>query len=397
MLPSITNQTVESSLLRRLIGSTGSPGKSLSSERQKTQQVVLDFVLDPCSVEGMAAMAIQEPHRSACFAHLQKLRAELNNQPILPASTDSFPNTRVIAVKEMKPTEAQEKDKILCGKDNDGRPLKSLHWKALGNPVQGPTKRHKCQGIPGKCEKCRRMIEIRQATARLMAKRAAKQVLQESKASAKATEKEKTDFEEDEQKIKREERFCKIVPPTDRTPIQKSKSMPLVDMNFLPIGVKCKWVQPVFNEMPKAVFMGHPVDPVNIEDMRLHRNVSELKFQHEYMDDEPDFESEKIESWELAPRSQTNVVFIPPNWCERKYVTTRSLEPKIRIIDMSIGENDPFAHINESRGLVPALRNLLPGKSQLTEVIDLKQNGNVEGWINKVNTSQQLDEKDRIQ
>lgn len=386
MLPSITNQRVESSVLRRLVG------KSLSPERQKTQQAVLDSMLDPCSVEGMAAMAIQEPHRSACFAHLQKLRAELNNQPILPASTDSFPNTRVIAVKEMKPIEPQEKDKILCRKD-DGRPLKLLHWKAFGNPVQGLTKRHKCEGIPGKCEKCRRMIEIRQATERLMAKRAAKQVLQESKAGAKATE---TDFEENEQKIKREERFCKIVPPADRTPVQKSNSMPMVDMNFLPIGVKCKWVQPAVNEMPKAVLMGLPVDPTNIEDIRLHRNVSELKFQHEYMDDEPDFESEKIESWDLAPRSQTNVVFIPPNWCEPKYVPMRSLEPKIRIIDMSIGGNDPFAHTNESRGLVPALRNLLPRKSQVTDIIDLKQNGNAEGWINKVNTSQQLDEKDRI-
>ena len=386
MLPSITNQRVESSVLRRLVG------KSLSPERQKTQQAVLDSMLDPCSVEGMAAMAIQEPHRSACFAHLQKLRAELNNQPILPASTDSFPNTRVIAVKEMKPIEPQEKDKILCRKD-DGRPLKLLHWKAFGNPVQGLTKRHKCEGIPGKCEKCRRMIEIRQATERLMAKRAAKQVLQESKAGAKATE---TDFEENEQKIKREERFCKIVPPADRTPVQKSNSMPMVDMNFLPIGVKCKWVQPAVTEMPKAVLMAHPVDPTDIEDIRLHRNVSEVKFQHEYTNDEPDFESEKIESWDLAPRSQTNVVFIPPNWCEPKYVPTRSLEPKIRIIDMSIGENDPFAHTNESRGLVPALRNLLPRKSQVTDIIDLKQNGNAEGWINKVNTSQQLDEKDRI-
>ena len=92
MLPSITNQRVEPSVLRRLIGCTGHPGKSLSRERQKTQQAVLDFMLDPCSVEGMATiMAIKEPQRSACFAHLQKLRAELNNQPILPASADSFP------------------------------------------------------------------------------------------------------------------------------------------------------------------------------------------------------------------------------------------------------------------------------------------------------------------
>ena len=63
------------------------------------------------------------------------------------------------------------------------------------------------------------MIEIRQATERLMAKRAAKQVLQESEATAKATEKEETDFEENEQKIKWKERFCITVPPADRTPI----------------------------------------------------------------------------------------------------------------------------------------------------------------------------------
>ena len=63
------------------------------------------------------------------------------------------------------------------------------------------------------------MIEIRQATERLMAKRAAKQVLQESKATAKATEKEETDFEENEQKIKWEEHFVKLCHRRDRIPI----------------------------------------------------------------------------------------------------------------------------------------------------------------------------------
>ena len=72
-------------------------------ERQKTQQTVLDSMFDPCSVEGMATiMAIKEPHRSACFAHLQKLRAELNNQPILPASTDSFPEYQGYCCQEIE-------------------------------------------------------------------------------------------------------------------------------------------------------------------------------------------------------------------------------------------------------------------------------------------------------
>ena len=400
MFPSIANQNVESSVLRRLIGSTGHPRKSMTPEKEKAQKAVLDSMLDPCSVEGTAAMEIQEPHRLSCVANLQKIRAELNNKPVLPASTDSFPNTKVIAVKEMKPMEPQQKDKISPAKEDDDRPLKSLHWKALGTPVQGYIKRHQCEGIPGKCEKCRRMIEIRKATERLIAKRAAKQVLQESKPSEKALEEVEPDLEDTEQKIKREERFCKIAPPIARTSVQKSKRGPLDDINFLPIGGKCKWAQPVLSEMPAGVYMGNSFDPIDLEDMSLGRDipslVSELKFEREYMDDEPDFESEKIESWELAPRSKANIVFIPPNWCEPKYTATEFLEPKIRIIDTTSIENDSLAH-TESRGLVPSLRNLLPGKSQIsTEVIDIRSTGNTESWANNVTTSQQLEERDRI-
>ena len=81
-------------------------------------------------------MAIKEPPRSSSKASL------------LPPQIVSS-NTRVVAVKKLKPTEPQEKHKVSCRKD-DGRPLKSLHWKALDSPVQGLTKRHKCEAIPDK-------------------------------------------------------------------------------------------------------------------------------------------------------------------------------------------------------------------------------------------------------
>ena len=409
MLPSLSNQTGESSLLRRLLGSSGNSnallGKNLSPERRKAQQAVLDSMLDPCSVEGMAAMEVQEPHKSSCFANLQKLRAELANTPV-PASSRDLCNTgRIIAVQEMKQTEQQENnnaDTLTQGKDC--RPLKSLHWKALGRSPPEYSKRHHCEGNSSKCEKCRRVMEVRKATERFEAKRAAKQALQESKTNAKALEEAKSEAPDGEQRIKREERFCRIAGPNARTVVQMSKSASIEDISLFPIGGDSTWAQSVLGELPN----GHPIDfnehiafiDSEFDLKRCQRNipscVSELKFVREYMDDEPDFESEKIASWELAPRSQTNIVFIPPNWCEWEYVAPTPPEPRFRIIDTSCGENDAFSNSTESRGLA-SLRKLIPGKAQVTEVIELKDTVNTTRWNDVVMTLEELDEMDSVQ
>ena len=414
MLPSLSNQSRETSVLRRLLGSSGlssdSLGKNLSPERQKAQKAVLDSMLDPCSVEGMSAMAVQEPHRSACFADLQKLRTELANKPELPVSSRGVQNTcRIITVKEMKQTEEQEKNHDEAPRqENEGRPLKSLHWKALsGTSATAYSKRHHCEGNSWNCEKCRRVMEIRKATERFEAKRAAKQTIQESNIIKKALEEAKSEVEEDEQKIKREERFCRFARPNARTVVQRSKTTTIEDANFLPIAENSKWAQPVLSEMPKGVFLGRPIDytkhvaPSDSDwEIKLERSesnipscVSELRFEREYMDDDPDFESEKIASWEIVRKSQTSMVFIPPNWCEQNYFVPRSIQPRIRIIDMSWGENDSILHSTESRGL-SSLRKLIPGKTQVTEVLEVKITGNTEKWTDVLKFPQELDEKD---
>ena len=404
MLPSISNQSGESSVLRRLLGSSGNSsaplGKNLSPERRKAQQAVLDSMLDPCSVEGMAAMEVQEPHRSSCFANLQKLRAELANTPMLPASPHDLCNSntggRIITVQEMKQTELEESNNDALTEVKDRRPLKSLHWKALGN------KRHHCEGNSSNCEKCRRVMEVKKATQRFEAKRVAKQALQESRADAKALEEAKCEAPEGEQRIKRKEGFCRFAVPNARTVVQRSKSASIEDISLFPIGGNCKWAQSVLTEFPKEQSFDYNelIDSEEFDLKRYQRNIpsclSELKFVREYMDDEPDFESEKIASWELAPKSQTNIVFIPPNWCEWKCVSPPPPEPRIRIIDTSCGESDAFSNSTESRGLA-SLRKLIPGKSQVTEVIQLKDTINTTRWNEVVMTLEELDEKGNVQ
>ena len=415
MLPNLSNQNGESSMLRRLLGSSGishaSLDKKLSPETRKAQQAVLDSMLDPCSVEGMAAMAVQEPHRSSCFANLHKFRTELSNKPAAVVPNDLYKTNRIIAVRsrEMKQTTQQEKNSDTLELGKDGRPLKSLHWKALRRSTTEYNKKHKCEGNSWNCEKCRRVLEIRKATERFEAKRAAKKALQESITKLKAAEEAEDEVQEMEQRIKLEERFCRIAAPNARTVVQRSKTAPGEEVSFFPVGGNSKWAQPVLSEMPKGVYMGRLIDydhhtaPIVDEEIKLEHDerkipscVAKLKYLREYLDDEPDFESEKIAPWELAPRSHTNVVFIPPGWCERKCEAPRSLEPRIRIIDTSCGENDGFAYSTESRGIA-SLRKLLPGKSQVTEVIELTNQGSAESWSDVVITLQELDEKDSVE
>lgn len=98
-----------------------------------------------------------------------------------------------------------------------------------------------------------------------------------------------------------------------------------------------------------GVYMGYFIDFIDFEDMSLGYDilslVFEFKFECEYMDDELDFEFEKIEFWELVFRFKINIVFILLNWCELKYIVIEFLELKIWIIDMIFIENDLFVYI----------------------------------------------------
>lgn len=401
-------------MLHRLLGSNGnmqiSTNKKLSPETRKAQQRVLDSMLDPCSVEGMAAMTVQEPCRSSCFANLQKLRAELSNESAVAATNNFGKTNKIINVRPTETVTEQRKDNINTPEqEKDSRPLKSLHWKALTSSTTEYKKQHKCEGNSWTCEKCRRVNEIKKATERFEAKRAAKQILQENRSNIKVGKDAESDEAADrEQKIKREERFCRISAPNARTVAQRTKTTPVEGVSFFPAGGSLKWAQPVLSEMSKGVLTGRPIDndshteTMVDEDIKLERDepgvpscMAELKFSREYLDDEPDFESEKIESWELAPRSRTNVVFIPPCWCEEMYEASGPLEPRIRIIDTSDGDNDAFSNTTEGRGIA-SLRKLLSGKSQATEVLQFRTTGDKESWSDVVITLKQFDKTDRV-
>lgn len=404
MWPSLTSQGEESPVLRRMFGSSGanSPntsfGRRLSWRKRKmhlaesiiqAEQAAIDAVLEP---EMPAVFAVkQEPRRSSRFANLQKLRAELSQQP---TPHDLYKTNAIISVKEMKQSEQQKETR-----GEESRPLKSLHWRALGQ-------RHNCDGNSLNCEKCKRVMEVKKATERFEAKRAAKQILQESNSGAKAGEKD-DELGSGIQKIKREERFCRNgSAPNARIVAQKSKTVPGGDVSSIWIGGNSKWAQPVLSQMPKEVYKGRPVDystrtstprPVE-EEFKVERAerkilscVSRLKLVREYMDDEPDFESEKITSWEkIGPRSPTDMVFTLPCVCERKFAEPRPVRPRILLIDMSPGENDDMtshAEQAESRGTV-SMRNFT--RNKVLTITELGS-GNAE-W----DTWHELEEKDRV-
>lgn len=374
MFPSLTSQNGESSMLRRILGSGGNsanapPGRRLSLRRRKmhlaeriiqAEQAAIDAVLEPDSVEGLPAVfKIQkEPRRSVRFANLQKLRSELSQQP---TPHDLYKTNTIISVKEMKHNEQQELTNDTLARGEDDRPLKSLHWKALGQ-------RHHCDGNSLKCEKCKRVLEVKKATERFEAKRASKQLLQESNCAEKA-EDEVGELGGGIQRIKREERFCRNVSLSNaRTVARRSKTGLNEDASCFLIGGNSKWAQPVLSEMPKEVYKSHTIEysprvstprPVD-EEFKMERDerknlscVSRLKLIREYMDDEPDFESEEISSWDLAPRSQTDIVFTLPCVCQRKFAEPTPLKPRILLLDMSSWENDGVSNQSDSQDIVP--------------------------------------------
>lgn len=390
--PSLTPQNGESSMLRRILGANGGNsantpfGRRLSWRKRKmdlaeriiqAEQAAIDAVLDPESASGMPDIfkVQKEPRRSSRFANLQKLRAELSQQP---TPHDLYKTNAIISVKEIKENEEQEETSDTMTRGEDGRPLKSLHWRALGQ-------RHNCEGNSLNCEKCKRVLEVKKATERFEAKRAAKQILQESNSESLARE-EDGELEDGIQRIKREERFCRnSSTPNARIVAQKSKTAPGGDVSScFGIGANSKWAQPVLSQMPKGVCRGRPVDystrtstPMPVEEeFKIERNnrkiiscVSRLKLVREYIDDEPDFESEKITSWELGPRSPTDVVFTLPCVCEQRFAEPKPLRPRILLIDMTPGENDvttSHAEQAESQGTA-SVRKLIRNKTGSVE------------------------------
>ena len=409
ILPSLTAQNGESPILRRMFGSSGnstndSLGKRLSWRRRKmhlaqsiikAEQAAIDAVLEPDTEMPDVFKIQKEPSRSVRFANLQKLRSELSQHS---TPQDLYKTHTIISVKEMKHNKQHEVAGGTLSRAEDDRPLKSLHWKALG-------RRHHCDDNSLKCEKCRRMLEVRKATERFEAKRAAKQLLQESKCAPKA-EDDVGELGGGIQRIKREESFCRNFSlPGARTKIQRCSTGSLAneDANFFSIGGNSKWAQPVLCEVPKEVRMSCPIEytprvstprPVD-EEFKKERETrkslrcaSRLKLIREYMDDEPDFESEEITSWDLAPRSQTDVVFTPPCVCQQKFVEPRPLKPRILLLDMSLTETDSASNQFDSRDIVPE-REFNPNCIlRITELMDTE---NME-WDNQ----HVLDEKERV-
>ena len=408
LLPSLTSQNGESFMLRRILGSGGnsanaSLGRRLSWRRRKmhlaqsimkAEQAAIDAVLEPDTEMPDVFKIQKEPRRSVRFANLQKLRSELSQQP---TPHDLYKTNTIISVKEMKRDKQQEVASDTQARGEDDRPLKSLHWRVLG-------RRHQCDGNLSKCEKCRRVLEVRKATERFEAKRAAKQLLQESNGAPKA-EGDVGELGDGIQRIKREESFCRNISlPNTRTKAQSSKTGPLAgeDANCFSTGGNSKWAQPVLCEMPKEVPKSCPIEysprvstprPVDEEfkkereTRRSLRCTTRLKLIREYMDDEPDFESEEITSWDLAPRSQTDVVFTLPGVCQQKFTEPRPLKPRILLLDMNSTECDGATNQFDSPDIVPERDFKQKSILAITELTDTE---NTE-WVNPY----VLDEKER--
>ena len=357
----ITQDREENSILRRIIGANkGKARRSRSFIR--AQQEAIDLVLDPGLPEVFKVK--EEPEngsqlKSLHFANMQRMCSEISKHRLSRSlSHDLYkPDNKAICVKGVNDGEFLEKEQLGEVNDEvsaevtqgvDGRPLKSLHWRALDQ-------RHNCNG--NSCEKCKRVLEVKKAVDRFEAIRAAKQVLQESRSNEKTEDEDSNEFGESLQKIKREERFCRnmALAPNARTRVQKSKTPAAQDVRRVHSGGNCKWAQPVLSEMPTGVHKERAFNnnsrsstPKPEEgDLVLERErrssltcASKLKFIREYLDDEPDFESEEITSADLAPRSQTDIVFTLPCSYERRFARPKPLNPRIVLLDMACEEID---------------------------------------------------------
>lgn len=382
----ITQDREENSMLRRIIGANKRKVRR-SRSFIRAQQEAIDVVLDPGLPEVFKVK--EEPEngsqlKSLHFANMQRRCSEIpKHRPSRSLEHDLYrPDNQVVCVKEVKDREFLEKEQLETGSDEvsievtqgeDSRPLKSLHWRALDQT-------HNCSG--NSCEKCKRVLEVKEAVHRFEAIRAAKQVIQESRNDEK-TEDDDDEFGESLQKIKRENLFCRhmALAPNVRTVVQKSKIPAAQDVSCVPTGGNCKWAQPVLGEMPTDVYKGPAFRnnlrsstprPVEREsrmetDMRSSlSSASKLKFIREYMDNEPDFESEEITSADLAPRSQTDIVFTLPCSYERRFVRPKPLKPRIVLLDTAyeVIDEKPASSFEKGGGIT-FLRKFISGKSSV--------------------------------
>ena len=405
VFPSLTSGNGEFPMLQRIFGSSGDSanayhGTGLSWRRRKmhfaqsimrAEQAAIDAVLEPDTEIPDVFKLPKEPGKSVRFADLQKLPTELSQQS---TPHDLYKTNNIIPVKEMNHNKQHEVASGMLARGENDRPLKSLHWKALG-------RRHHCNGNSLKCEKCRRVLEVRKATERFEAKRAAKELLQEINCDPKA-EDEVAELRGGIQRFKGDDNFCRnfsLLKPRTKTQSRNSK-----------------WAQQVLCEMPKEVYNNCPDDefsprvstpmPVN-EEFKIERDmpvneeskierdtrrslgyVSRLKLirERDYLDDEPDLESEEITSWDLAPRSQTDVVFTLPCVCHREFAEPRPLKPRILLFDMSSCDSDGSTNHFDSRDIVPKRESNQNCVLTITELVDTE---NTE-W----NNPPVLDEKD---
>ena len=290
-------------------------------------------------------LSLLEPHKSCRFVNLQKLNTEIPN-----------PRTRVIHVKEYCPQEKESTEDKQGERENempekDERPLKSLHWSALRRPMAEYAQRHRCKGSTWACEKCRHIYKVKKTSERFQTLRAAKEALLKED-SSEGKEKEANEEQEmasTEEKEENGEKLVKASVPNARTVALKAKKVVLGNYGCSVEGGNSKWALTVLGGFRKDLDSEQDKDEnVLLPDFQheiergLEQNtvgrVFRLKFWRDFLDDEPDEESEYITYQDLTSRYQGNAMFIPPCVCEPRVGLPRPVTPRMRIFDMGMSE-----------------------------------------------------------
>ena len=187
--------------------------------------------------------------------------------------------------------------------------------------------------------------------------------------------------------------------------VQKSKTPAAQDVSRVLTGGICKWDQLVLSEMSAGVYKGRAFNnksrsstpKPNEGDLGMERErcisltcASKLKFKREYLDDEPDCESEEITSPDLAPRSQTDIVFTLPCSYDRRFVRPKPLNPRIVLLDMVGKEIDEKPTTSfEKGGRITFLRKFITVKS----LVERFNSTESDSWSERTIPNQDLDEK----
>ena len=352
-LPKFISQNQDSSIHDRPVGGrenlaiskTSQSSSDVRNNQEEKEEIgVKEAALDtdPMNEAGTAKFAFQEPHKSSRFVNLQKVPVETTKR-----------RPRLVKVKEYCPVEKENNQEEQGGADNtvgteDERPFKSLHWSALRQPMAENSHRHQCKGPSWACEKCRHIYKVKKTTQRFQTLRSAKEVLakeniSETNTNMKAAAPESAPTRSDA-KLDREGKATRHLALNARTVAQKSRDTANGAFSCLFKGGNSKWAQPVLGDLPRDFYNGKDADtnalPRGIEMEHGVRKtfgpVFRLKFVRDYLEDEPDYESEIIFHADLAPRPQKNAMsFIPPGVYEPDLAAPKPLKPRIRIFDMS--------------------------------------------------------------